>query len=434
MAAAAPDSDEPPLLVIVPGLKGSHLKKRSCCGLLPSLCCGRIYVNFWRLITGAFCGCGDQMKLPRRYDADGRQLRDDLVPDGIVADVRICCGCIKLSTMYAPLVTVGETHTNQDVAVFSYDWRRSPAEAGDQLEAFIEAQLKKRRSKQGAQVVVHSNGALLSWPVLNRRPELFHSLLLIAPAFTGNVGFMPDVSTTGDENNAVAFNKSMQTPEHWLGWASHFFFLPLATQKMAEGRPQFAEADGTPVELDLHNLQHWKENLLGPYHPDSGVTVSADDERFMEQTLAQAREYRGRIRRDESVEYPPIGLLVSTCDDRTVTTWRRPSPGEPSRRRASMYSWLWETSDTRLGLRRAVHAGPVRICGFRPGFAAGDVGRRPNRGHEGRPSGRCAGALPRRIGCVALRGGDGSGEDCAALGPALRGGGAARESDARACC
>ena len=89
MAAAAPDSAEPPLLVIVPGLKGSHLKKkRSCCGLLPSLCCGRIYVNFWRLITGACCGCGDQMKLPRRYDADGRQLRDDLVPVGIVADVR----------------------------------------------------------------------------------------------------------------------------------------------------------------------------------------------------------------------------------------------------------------------------------------------------------------------------------------------------------
>ena len=45
-------------------------------------------------------------------------------------------------------------------------------------------------------------------------------LLLIAPAFVGNVGFLPDLSTTGDENNAVAFNSTMQTPEHWLGWAS----------------------------------------------------------------------------------------------------------------------------------------------------------------------------------------------------------------------
>ena len=72
-----------PLIVIVHGLKGSHLRNKGCCCGL-NLCCSRIYVNFWRLVSGALCGCGDQMKLPRRYDADGVQER------GVLACVDTC--------------------------------------------------------------------------------------------------------------------------------------------------------------------------------------------------------------------------------------------------------------------------------------------------------------------------------------------------------
>jgi pimeloyl-ACP methyl ester carboxylesterase len=318
----------PPLLVVVPGLKGSHLKtKRGGC------CCRRVYVNFWRLLCGKFCGCGDQMKLPRGYDVEGKQLQDDLVPDGIIADVRCCCGRIKLSEVYTPLLAIGETHTGQDVVSFAYDWRRSPAEAGDQLEAFIDTELARRGGDpRGAQVVVHSNGAVVAWPLLNRRPELFHSLLLIAPAFSGGVSFLPDISRAGDAGNSNAFNTTMMTPEHWLGWPAPLYFFPEAHQRMTGGRPPFAEIDGsTAVEVDMHDCQHWKEYQLGPYHPDSGVTVQPADEVFMRQTLAKAKAYRQLICRDPAVRYPPIGVLTSICTDRTVTTWRRPTAGDLQR-------------------------------------------------------------------------------------------------------
>ena len=318
-------SERPPLLVIVPGLKGSHLRttaSRRCC-------CRRVYANLWRLLSGKCCGCGDQMRLPREYDAEGRQLHDELVADGIVADIRCCCGCVKVTEMYAPLLTIGETHTGQDVVSFPYDWRRSPAEASTQLEAFIDAELASRGGDpRGAQVVAHSNGAVVAWPLVNRRSELFHSLLLIAPAFSGAVSFLPDISRAGDAGNKLAFNSTMMTPEHWMGWPTPFYFFPEAHQKMTGGRPPFMEADGTTaVEVDMHEFQHWKDYQLGPYHPDSGVTMSPEEELFLHQTLVKAKAYRQLICHDPLVQYPPIGVLTSTCSDRTVTTWRRPTPG-----------------------------------------------------------------------------------------------------------
>lgn len=263
-----------PLLVIVPGLKGSHLKKKR------GRCCTRVYVDIWRFLCGKCCGCGDQMKLPRSYSTAGTQGFDDLVADGIVADVRCCCGCVKLSEMYAPLLAIGDTHTGQEVVSFAYDWRRSPAEAGEQLKSFIEKELARRGdTSQGVQVAAHSNGAVVVWPLLNRRPELFHSLLLIAPAFSGGVSFMPDISRAGDAGNKNAFNTTMMTPEHWMGWTTPFYFFPEAGQRMTDGRPPFSEVDGTTaVEIDMHNFQHWKDYRLGPYHPESGVTMSPDDE------------------------------------------------------------------------------------------------------------------------------------------------------------
>jgi pimeloyl-ACP methyl ester carboxylesterase len=315
-----------PLIVIVHGLKGSHLRNKGCCCGL-NLCCSRIYVNFWRLVSGALCGCGDQMKLPRRYDADGVQERDKIEADGAIADVRVC-GCMKIMTMYSPLINVGKL-TGATVKVFDYDWRRSPAEANEQLEAFIEAELAKHPGTQGAQVIAHSNGGMVTWPLVNRRPDLFHSLLLVAPAIAGNAAIMPDLSLATEPGNKVAFNKTMQTPSHWLSWPVVFYFFQTREQKMTGGRPPFAEADGTPVDVDLHRIEHWKEYQLGPYHPDSGVTMSDEDEQFLAETLRKAKDYRALFCHDEHVDYPPIGVLTSTCDERTVTTWRRPTPGEP---------------------------------------------------------------------------------------------------------
>lgn len=68
----------------------------------------------------------------------------------------------------------------------------------------------------GAQVVGHSGGGMLTFPVLNRRPELFHSLLFTASGTMATSKALPGLSVYGCKDNRLGANKTMFTPDNWL--------------------------------------------------------------------------------------------------------------------------------------------------------------------------------------------------------------------------
>ena len=165
-----------PPLVFVHGLKGSHLREGS------RESGARRYLSVWRLLCGACCKGVDQMPLPRRYEAKGSggeeeggrnedgndddppQARDTLIPDGPIADVRFAG--VKVASMYTPLFDWAEARGRRLYA-FSYDWRRSPFEAGQKLEAFLTDVLRRERESgvwtgKGAQLIVHSDGGIVA--------------------------------------------------------------------------------------------------------------------------------------------------------------------------------------------------------------------------------------------------------------------------------
>ena len=316
-------------LVIVHGLLGSHLDDpASCC------CFQRRYVSVCRLFCGMICGCGDQFPLPTAYSTDNKtQQHDNLLPAGPIQDVYLC-GCCPVTTVYTPLVQWAESSGRQTV-LFSYDWRRTPAEAGAQLEDLLESllSLSSRKSARGeahrgAQLICHSNGALVAFPVMNRRPELFHSVVLAAGATAGGVAMLPELSVPGVGSSNVSGNTSMITPAHWFGWTAPYYFMPLQTERAALDRYHLAEADGTEVKCDFHNIADWKRLKIGPYHAESGVLMDHAAEEFFEETLKQAREYRQMMVAKPGVDYPPIAVIASACMD-TVTTWCRATPDSP---------------------------------------------------------------------------------------------------------
>lgn len=318
-----------PPLVFIHGAKGSHLRAigSSSCRVYPklgSILCPRCW--------------SDQFQLPLNWvDSDDGlrvQALDCLVSDGPISHVEVCCGFLSLAEYYKPFIDWASA-AKRELHTFHYDWRRELDEASSALEFFLENVTRSCSSanesgRMGAQVVCHSMGAMIAFALLNRRPELFHSVLLAAPAVMGGCIFLEDLSIPGAGNTVGGWNTTMMTPRHWLSWPSGYHALPLPGDPGYEGRPHLAEADGeTEVAADFYDIEDWRRLRLGPYHPRSGVLMEAGAEAFLCETLRRARAFRAQIVYDPLVEYPPIVVLKSDAVKKTATTYLRPSSDAP---------------------------------------------------------------------------------------------------------
>jgi hypothetical protein len=213
-------------------------------------------------------------------------------------------------------------------------------ENGLKLEAFLEDVLQKDKLESGwtggVQIVCHSNAnaALITFPVINRRPELFHSYLGAAPATRGGMTFLSNMCTKGGSSTILG-NTTMLTPWHWNGWTSAVYFMPNKGEwndRAAEDRPNLTEADGlTEVECDFHVLEDWERCKIGPFDPRSGCaaeTQKPSPRSFFRETLRQAKEFRNLMVHDPTADYPPMASLVGDAIE-THTTFRRRTPDSP---------------------------------------------------------------------------------------------------------
>ena len=328
----SPTVSTPPL-VLIHGIKGCHLIRRGSTSHCLTCMSRRPFLNVENVLIGPCCGT-DQFPLPWRYDRSGLQGRDGLEPDGLVMDIT-CCGTCVYMDMYKPLIEWAE-QTGRRLRPFAYDWRRSPLENGYALERFLEKVLREDDSAYdgGVQVVCHSNGALVAFPVVNRRPELFHSFLGVGAAFRGGMTFLPNNCIPGG-GNTLGPNTTMFTPRHWHGWTAGYYFLPNKddwNDRAAAERPHLVEADGlTEVACDFHTLEDWERCRLGPFDPRSGCAAemrTPANRAFFRETLRQAKAFRKLMVYDPNVDYPPIAVLASDAVA-THSTVRRPTPDAP---------------------------------------------------------------------------------------------------------
>ncbi len=123
----------------------------------------------------------------------------------------------------------------------------------------------------------------MSLPLLNKRPDLFHSILFAAAALGGGISFLQDVSVPGNGNAFGPFNKSICTPSHWMGWTSAYHFFNYEGERDLTGRPPLktpplynvdAKGNVQAVPCNMHDLKDWIKNKIGPYHPQSSCTLS----------------------------------------------------------------------------------------------------------------------------------------------------------------
>lgn len=82
------------------------------------------------------------------------------------------------------------------------------------------------------------------------------------------------------------------------------------------------------VRFDYHTIEDWEKLQLGPFHPESGVDMTAERRTFFSETLKRCKEYRKLMVCNPNIRYPPITVLRSARLP-TATEYLRAQPELP---------------------------------------------------------------------------------------------------------
>lgn len=168
-----------------------------------------------------------------------------IYPDGMLKNV----GPVDISKK---LIKKLSSNPNINIKDFGYDWRLSGDVSSAQLEEFM---LNMYRSTAGTPIIViaHSMGGMIAHSVMQRRPEIFRSIIYVgAPSeclnILGPIRF-------GD---SVILSDKILTPEANFMMRSGFNFLPLS------GRVFVNQHTEEYYDLDYFNPDTWVEYNLNP--------------------------------------------------------------------------------------------------------------------------------------------------------------------------
>ncbi len=249
-------------LLFIHGVKGGILSDDQ----------GVRWLNAWQAIGLS----APELKLPAMWK--GPQSTDGLKPTGILEKV-------LFTDVYGKWMQTARGMKRPSFHAFAYDWRRENAEAVDLLE--------KELVKIGkpVQVVAHSMGGLITMALMNRRPELFQSVVFAGVPFTGGIGFLPDLQ----DGVATGFNSRILSPYVLATFPSVYTFFANTPDILVGERPDFFDAE------------EWKRLKIGMYK--AGRTAPDGFDLFLAEALRRAKLFRAQIYSKNTIKYPPIAVL-----------------------------------------------------------------------------------------------------------------------------
>ena len=271
-------ASEPPVpLIFIHGIKGATLNDAN----------GReVWLSRWQALGLS----SPDLALPLAWNGDS-QASDSLAPGEILSWIPIIP--FYRAAVYGPWLDAARG-LGRPFFPFAYDWRRDNRETAARFESFLE-QVRRSTGAARVEVVAHSMGGLITLSVLNRRPELFHSVVFAGVPFDGGIGFLPDLQ----KGTANGLNKKILSPSVLATFPSVYSLFP-------NHGGNLLGADGGPVSVDFYHAEDWKRLRLGPYSRNR--KPSADFEVYFDRALAAALRFRESLK-PAAVSYPPIGVV-----------------------------------------------------------------------------------------------------------------------------
>lgn len=271
-------------LVFVHGIKGSEL--------MEAREGDSVGVKRWLTLGGALGLSTPDLSLEPRF-VDGTQPLGVLYPGRVIASVPIIPHVIEVD-VYGPWLDAARGF-GRPFYPFSYDWRRDLLETMSTLAKYLES--LKELHGVAPQVVAHSMGGLITLAVLNRRPDLFSSVIFAGVPFAGGIGFLEDMHA----GTANGLNSTILRPAVLWTFPSIYAFQPLVAKGVV------TDADGTELTADFYDVETWCRLHLGPCTSGS---LDGPWRPFVEESLGRAKRLRTILTEVPTANLPPVVVLA----------------------------------------------------------------------------------------------------------------------------
>ena len=270
-----------PPLVFIHGFKGSVLSDSK----------GGVRWITWQQAFGLF---SSDLSLPLHWNGEVQQ-RDELV-------ARAPLRAVAWQDVYAPFLNWAET-SGRVFRAFAYDWRRDNLENTAEFIKFLET-VSRENGGARIQVATHSMGGLITFVALNRRPDLFHSVLFAGVRFGQGVSFLEDMHV----GTATGLNRRVLSPQVLFTFVSIYCLFPWNTPDSG-----LVEQNGDRISHDWYSADDWERHRLGLFATIEPDAVTGEQRSHLRNALARAHEFRSLLvcRKDGSFHYPPIAVLAS---------------------------------------------------------------------------------------------------------------------------
>jgi pimeloyl-ACP methyl ester carboxylesterase len=218
--------------------------------------------------------------------------------------------------VYASFLKWGQTY-RRPFYPFAYDWRRDNLETTDAFLKFLNI-VNERHGAAKVQVVAHSMGGLITFAALNRRPDLFHSVLFAGVPFGHALSFLEDMHA----GTSTGMNKRILSARVLFTCASPYCFFP--SSRVESG---LTEQNGSPISHDWYSTDDWERSKLGIFATPQTEEITDVMRSHLRNALAHARVFRSMLvcQSEPPFQYPPIAVLASDLHP-TLSTVVRNGP------------------------------------------------------------------------------------------------------------
>ena len=304
-------------LIVIPGIMGSTLVDASGKEIWPVSVNNLAFTRYDELVPNA----NDGVRAGRLFDEmAGIDFYGNLV------------SVLESAGKYRQ-ASLGQTVTDKSqrrLYVFTYDWRKSNFEAVDGLHALIE-QIRRDYRDPGLKVdiIAHSNGGLIARYYLQYGPQNVDKRPAPAPWSEGGQRIRRLVMLgTPNLGSIISVKRLYQGYDMGLrtvpadimaNFATPFETLPLP------GTVALIDANGTPVPLDLYDINLWEQNRWSVFSAETEARMTsralADARAVFRNNLMQARHFQSALAvpmADTSAEVALFGGDCNQTESRAV--------------------------------------------------------------------------------------------------------------------
>ncbi|PHH72964.1 hypothetical protein CDD80_4125 [Ophiocordyceps camponoti-rufipedis] len=228
-------------------------------------------------------------------DDDEASMEERIIPSGMLQNV----GPVDISRkLFKRLRSCPNARSGKlRVWDYGYDWRLSPALSSRRLLDFIASlPCNQHGVNEGAVVIAHSLGGLVTRHAVNQRPDLFAGVL-----YAGVPQRCVNILGPLRNGDAVLFNEKLLTAQVNFSIRTSFALLP------DDGFCFVNKETGEPYPVDFFDADDWIR-WRPPSPPNRDRSIA-----YLRRVLAATRRFRNELSHRPDLEasnaYPPHALL-----------------------------------------------------------------------------------------------------------------------------